>query len=167
MQRSRVRVALGAAIVSLVIAVTGSAPASASPWSGTEYIVTVTGRSYEIANFNQLLAVCSAPAGAKCTISQSVTASRTVQTSLGVDVGVINAKLGWTGSSSVTFTASCSWVMPSSTARLKAYPLGEQVFYKVTKNVYSAGKRVSSDTSGTLVAFRPYGNGSEFCARVR
>lgn len=168
MRSVRRTLSLVAAAVIIVAAGAGASAttANAAPANGVEYVVKVTHRASNLANFNKLLGSCSGSAGVVCTIKKSVEVSRTVQQSFGLSVSFISAKIDISNVTKVSVSVKCSWELPTSSSRLYAYPLGEEVFYKITKNTYSGGRLVSSTSSGTLMAFVPE-QGSAFCARVR
>ena len=164
-QNKAIRVAL---TLACAISVAGavSSVAVAAPWSGTEYKVTELLRSDNQINANEVLASCSGGKGFECALTSTYSASRTVQVSLGIKASVVVADLSLGSSTVKAHSASCTWTLPTSSSRLIAYPMGQQVFYKVTKKTYSAGNLTSTTTSGTLMAFKPY-SGSLFCARIR
>ncbi len=153
-------------VCAISIAAMSQTPAVASPWSGTEYKVTELKRTSNQIDANQVLASCSGAAGMTCSLTSQYTASRTVQVDLGAKVSIVTAQLSLGNATVKAYSSSCSWTLPTSKSQLIGYPLGEQVFYKITKNVYNTGKLTSSTTSGTLSAFKPY-KGSLFCARIR
>ncbi|MFD6179551.1 MULTISPECIES: hypothetical protein [unclassified Isoptericola] len=141
----------------LLSGVVAAQPASA--W--TSYSVKVTGRSTGIVNMNNMLAMCSGTPGTRCSIEKSVSATRTIGLSLGASRSFVAGELNVSKASTRTVSVSCSAKLTSTRRTLRAYPIGTQVFYKITKNVN--GKKT---TSGTLAAFVPSGS-STFCTLVR
>lgn len=158
-QRSMRR--LLATLLSAVLLVAGSTLVAPSASAWTTYDVKVISRATNIVNMNDMIAQCSGTPGTVCKINRSVSATRTISLSLGASRSVVAGELNISSAESRTVGVSCSATITSNRPVLRAYPLGTQIFYKITKN--QNGKKT---TSGTLMAFVP-NSSSTFCTHNR
>jgi len=152
-----IAVGMVSAIASVLGTVATAAPASAI----TTYKVTEISRSAGMVNMNNMLAQCSGTPGFVCVIERSLSATREISLSLGVSRGTVAGALNISSATTRTVAVSCKATITSSRPVLKAYPMGTQIFYKVTRTQNGAKK-----TSGTLMAFVPSG-ASTFCTHLR
>lgn len=150
-----------ATMASAVAVVLGGVAVAAPAAAWTTYEVTEISRSSGIVNMNDMIASCSGTPGTVCRIQRSVTAERRIDLTLGVSRGVVAAELNISKASSRTVSVSCSATITSNRPELRAYPLGTQIFYKVTRN--QNGTRTAS---GTKMAFVP-SSSSTFCTHLR
>lgn len=150
-----------ATMASAVAVVLGgvSVAAPASAW--TTYKVTEISRSTGRVNMNDMLASCSGTPGTVCRIERSVSAERRIDLALGVSRGFVAGELNISKASTRTVSVSCSATITSNRPVLRAYPLGTQIFYKVTRN-----QNGTKTTSGTKMAFVP-NSSSTFCTHLR
>lgn len=152
-----IAVGMVSAIASVLGTVVTAAPASAI----TTYKVTEISRSGGMVNMNNMLAQCSGTPGFVCVIERSISATREISLSLGVSRGTVAGALNISSATTRTVAVSCKATITSNRPVLKAYPMGTQIFYKVTRNQNGDKK-----TSGTLMAFVPDG-ASTFCTHLR
>lgn len=103
----------------------------------------------------QTLATCKAvTTGVTCTISKSASSTRTVQVGLGLKREDITSNLGFSSSSTVSVTVSCTSPKMSKGQVFKAFPLGDHHRYKVVRE-----SMIGTEKTGWLYAFNPYTNG--------
>lgn len=150
---------LGTVVAALAVLMAGSAVAAAPASAGvyrTTYQVNVksTTNNYRGA----FIMDCSASKGGRCTITKSLSATRTINLSLGVSRGVVAGGLGWSSASTTTVSGSCTSPPFSASHHVyKAYVKGTQKTYTVTKRIYLGTKLLKTETSGTLKGFNPTG----------
>lgn len=94
-------------------------------------------------------------AGAKCTIAQGKTASRSIQLSLGLTRRIVAGSLGFSADSSVTTTVSCSSPAMKVGQVWRAYAVGTRHKYKAKKVTMVGYLVAKTETSGWLYAFNP------------
>lgn len=105
-----------------------------------------------------LVATCSAGVGGTCTLSRTVSATRTINLSLNVSRAFVAGKLGWSSASSTSVTASCTSPKFTSSRQIyRGYVQGTRKTYTITRKIYIDGKLSSTTTSGTLIGFNPTG----------
>lgn len=130
----------------------------------TQYRLTEVSKTYNWTNRAEQIGLCKIErggGGGQCTIS----ASRQVQTSIGVSLGatVSDVATGLNFSASDTRTVSVSWTSPPSRvgSSYKAWATGTRATYRVQRWVghrvlgQSATQWRLVETSGTLAAFAP------------
>lgn len=112
--------------------------------------VKLSSTAYRVLNSTPYaLASCGAGAGGTCSINTTASATRTIETSLGVTRATVAASIGISSASTVSLGVSCnSPVFSNSGQRYTAFPAGTMYYYTIS----SGGQ-----TSGILSAFNPTG----------
>ncbi|GAA3342790.1 hypothetical protein GCM10017714_32650 [Curtobacterium pusillum] len=108
-------------------------------------------------NTGQRLAYCTVGvANTTCTISKTVSATRTIGVGLDLSRSFVAGKLNISSASTVGISVSCTSPKLAKGKSFSAYPRGTHYTYKVTSKTYrDTGKLISSQTSGALKAFNP------------
>jgi hypothetical protein len=140
-----------------LLAATGGLVAATPASAATTYTLTETYRATNMTNFNEPLATCSGTPGFTCAISTTTSATRSVDAAFGLSRAWVTAQLKVSNSTTRSVTVSCSATLSTKYGRLVAYPVGTQIFYKITQTTASG-----TTTSGTLMTFEPAAN-SQSC----
>ncbi|WP_143244609.1 hypothetical protein [Agrococcus casei] len=126
-------------------------------------VITKKTISSSYTNKSQLLGVCKNPGG-KCSISKSVSVTRTIQLSLGAARNNVSAGLGISNAGTVSSSISCTSQILKNGQTFRAYPLGTRYSYQIRAEQWIVERgvkqhKISTKTSGTLYAFNPHPNG--------
>lgn len=113
-------------------------------------------------NKSQLLGSCQNPGGT-CTINKSVSATRTIQLSLGASRTHVSGGLGISSAGSISYSISCQSRTLKQGETYRAYPLGTRYSYQIRAEQWIVERgvkqqKISTKTSGTLYAFNPHVN---------
>lgn len=129
-------------------------------------IQTVIGKSKVSGSYvnrsNRLASCTVGSSGSTCTIQRSVSATRSVDVSLGITRGAVSSSLGFSAAESVSTSVSCNSPSMKAGQTWSAYPRGDRWSYKVSSVTKVGVRVVASKTSGTLYAFNPRAN-DVFC----
>lgn len=135
-----------------------AASADPTPWGFYSTRVVRISKYGNQVNFNNVLGKVYLPVGQTATISAGKSATRTIQVSLGYSRGGVAASLGISSSSTVTITVSCAVKVRAGRKYVAAFPVGDQIFYRIEEywTDRDTRKQYVTKSSGTLMAFNPY-----------
>lgn len=150
-----------ALVVGLLVTVAWNPTASANDTVIVRKVVQNSRVASNYTNWGQVIASCKVVRdGTSCTITHSTSSTRTVSLDLGITRKDVSAKLGFSSSSSVGVSVSCTSGPMKKNSIFSAWPRGDRYRYKVERKTYlNRGTQVLTNTSGWLYAFNPYANG--------
>ena len=159
----RRKIASFAAIVLLSALPIGAAQSAQAIPGGAVTVYKVVSKSLLSSNYtnysNELARCNAATSGVTCSISQSVSATRTIGLDLGASRGVIATGLSISSASSTSISVTCNSPAMSAGQSFRAYPVGSRYSYKIQKRAVAPGSDTLLATSGTLYAFDPRTSG--------
>lgn len=124
----------------------------------TRTVVNKTTLSTKYTDKSRQISRCTVyTTGGTCSISKGKSATRTIQTSLGITRNAVASSLSISAASTVSLTASCNSPVLKSGQSWVAWAQGTRYKYKVQTKVWVGGKQQPGlgQTSGWLYAFNP------------